>query len=337
MKRHARYRYIRIVAAAAIAILAMIPGSPAAHADVARTGREPWYQQSTADARQQAQVLFEQALDKHLQLLRSDAMELYEQALALWDNPDIRWNLALVLDDLGNYLAAHQQLERALRWDAALGSERAREVRDRMQALERQRLARIAAHSEVSGAEVTLDGQPWFRGAGRDSSLVVPGTHYVASTRRGYIPTTVAVVVTAGEHYRVTLRMVTDNVIEVRHWSRWKPWSVIAAGTLMAVVGAGLEQRALAHRDAAANAVVDSCAAPVCEPTRNPHSYDRAVTESRLATGAFASGGIAVAAGLALMWLNQPRAYRAEAPASPVELIPSVSPGGAGVSALVRF
>lgn len=65
--------------------------------------------------------------------------------------------------------------------------------------------------------------------------------------------------------------------------------------------------------------------------------YDRAVTENQLAIGAFVAGGTAVAVGLALAWLNQPRAHRPEAPPSPIELIPTVSPGRAGVSALIRF
>jgi hypothetical protein len=337
MKRHVRYRYIRIAVAAAIAILATMPASPAAYADVARTGREPWYQQSTADARRQAQALFEQALDKHLQLLRGDAMELYERALALWDNPDIRWNLALVLDDLGKHVAAHEQLESALRWEAELGAARTREIRDRMHALEVQRLARIEALSQEPGAEIKLDGQPWFRDAGRETILVSPGTHYIASSKPGYTPTTVSVAVAVGERYRVRLRMVANDVVEVRRWSRWKPWTVVALGTAVAAVGIDLERRSRAHRSAAANALAKDCPPPFCEPTRSPDIYDRAVLDSRLATGAFAAGGITVAVGLALAWLNQPRPYHPEAPASPVELIPTLSPGSAGVSARVRF
>src|SRR5262249_3980631 len=139
MKRHTRYRHLGAVVAAGLLALALLP--PAAHADVARTGDEPWYRQSTADVRQRAQTLFAQAVDKHLQLLRGDGRDLYEQALALWDNPDFQWNLALVLEDLGQYLRAYQQLDGALRWGEALGAERLRDVRDRIQALESRRLA----------------------------------------------------------------------------------------------------------------------------------------------------------------------------------------------------
>jgi hypothetical protein len=62
-------------------------------------------------------------------------MALYEQALAQWDKPDIRWNLALVLEDLGQYLRAYQRLDGALRWREALGAERLRDVQARIVAL----------------------------------------------------------------------------------------------------------------------------------------------------------------------------------------------------------
>jgi tetratricopeptide (TPR) repeat protein len=337
MEPTTRYLGIRAVTAAGLTALALVLALPAAYAEVLRTGSEPWYQQSTVDAQQRAQALFAQAVDKHQQLLRGEAKELYEQALALWDNPDIRWNLALVLDDLGQYVRAHQQLEGALRWDMALGTERLREVQDRMRALETQRLARIEAYSQEAGAAINLDGQPWFRGPGRQSMLVLPGTHYLGSTKAGYIPATVSMVVAVGEQVRVTLRMAVDHLIETRRWSVRKPWGMVAAGIAVAVVGAGLEWRAFAHRDAAANLLASHCNTPPCVSTGPPDIYDRATTENQLAIGAVVAGGTTLAVGLALAWLNQPRAHRPEAPPSPIELIPAVSPGRAGVSALIRF
>ena len=96
-----RYRDIRSVACPVLAVFALALVPLAAHADVTRTGAEPWYQQPSAEDRAQAHGLFQQAVARHQELLRRQAMELYEQALALWDNPDIRWNFALELDDIG--------------------------------------------------------------------------------------------------------------------------------------------------------------------------------------------------------------------------------------------
>jgi tetratricopeptide (TPR) repeat protein len=336
MNSHTRYPFIRAVAAAGLATLALGRAVPAARAEVMRTGVEPWYQ-VPIDARQRSRALFAQAIAKHQQLLRRDAVELYEQALALWDNPDIRWNLALALEDLGEYLRAYQQLESSLRWEAALGAERLREVQDRMRVLETQRLARIEAYGEEPGTDIKLDGRPWFRGAERRRTLVLPGTHYIASTKPGYLPITVSMSVAAGEQARVTLRTIADRLIEARRWPVWKPWAVVAAGVAVATIGAGLDWQAFAHRDAAATSLAGSCNTLTCAPTQPTGIYDRAVTENRLAIGAFVAGSTAVAVGLALAWLNQPQAHRPEAPRSPIEIIPNVSPDRAGISAFLRF
>jgi len=340
MESATRYRRIRTVAAAGLAalVLVLVLGLPAARADVTRTGSEPWYGQVSAAAQQRAQALFAQAFDKHQQLLRGEAMELYEQALAQWDNPDLRWNLALVLADLGQYLRAHEELERARRWGAALGVERLREIDERMHALETQRLGRIETFGEEPLAEITLDGQPWPRSAGRRSKLVLPGEHYIAAHKRGYFPVTRSVYVPAGQQARVALSMDEDRLIEVRRWRAWKPWAVVAAGVAVAAVGAGLEWRAFAHWDAAADELERGCSTGTCEPTPPSSFYDRGQLESRIAIGALAGGGAAVALGLGLVWLNQPRAHRTEARApSRFELVPLLSPHRAELSAAIRF
>lgn len=327
--------FIRTVAAA-LAMMALVSTLPAAYAEVARTGDEPWYRQASANARQGAQALFAKAVEKHQQILRGDAVALYEQALALWDNPDIRWNLALVLDDLGQYLRAHQELESALRWEAALGPERLREIRERIATLETQRLARIETSIEVPGAEITLDGQPWLGRAGRRSALVVPGEHYIAARKRGYFPVTRPVSVKAGQLARMALPMDEDRLIEMRRWTVWKPWAAIAAGVAVAAVGAGLEWRAFVDRDTAA-AELARCKELACDPTASS-GYDRAGVEHGLAVGAFAASAAVVAGGLTLVWLNQPRAHRTETRPPPrIELAPILSLHRAEFSALVRF
>lgn len=329
---------LRAIAAPGLAALVLVLAIPAAQAEVTRTGTEPWYQQTPADARQRAQALFEAAIDKHQQLLREEARELYEQALAQWDNPDIQWNLALALEELGQYLRAHEQLESTLRWDAALGAERLRDVQARMRALETQRLARIEAYSPEPGADIKIDGQPWFRGAGCRSTPVLPGTHYIASTKPGYFPVTRSVYVTAGQQAHVALAMDADHLVDTRRWAAWKPWAVLAVGVAVTAVGSDLEVQALAQRTSAAEALRDRCQTLTCEPARSPAVYDRAVTNHRLAIGAFAVGGTAVAVGVALAWLNQPRPHRTEARApSTIEFAPILSPQQAGVSAQVRF
>jgi len=333
-----RHLRIRAVPAAALIALALVLALPIARAETVRTGDEPWYPQVSASVRQRAQALFAQAIDKHQQLLRGDALVLYEQALALWDNPDIRWNLALVLEDLGQYLRAYQELDSAQRWGAALGTERLRGVRDRMAALETTRLARIEAVREEPGAEIKLDGEPWPRRAGLRSKLVLPGEHYIAAHKPGYFPVTRSVSVKAGQQARVALPMDEDRLFETRRWRGWKPWAMVGAGIAVTAVGAGLEWWAFVQQNAAMDALMHGCDTELCEPASTPGLYDRGKLKNQLAVGAFVAGGTAVAVGLALAWLNQPRARRTEARApSRIELTPILAPHRAELSALVRF
>jgi hypothetical protein len=306
---------------------------------VTRTGNEPWYRQANADVRTRARDLFTQALDKHQQLFRGDAAELYDQALALWDNPDIRWNLALVLEDLGKYLRAYQQLDGALRWGEALGAERLRGVRERMQKLEAERLARIEAACDEPGAEIRLDGDPWFRGAGRKTMLVEPGEHYLAARKPGFFPVIRSVSVNAGQVARVAFPMDADHALETRRWSAWKPWVAVTAGAVVTAVGAGLERQAIMRRDAAAKLLPDTCgSARGCTPTMSPTDYDRAVRNHRIAIGAFAVGGATLAVGLTMAWMNQVHVHRTEARApGPIEVVPILSTDQVGVSAGLRF
>src|SRR5262245_19349265 len=230
MKRDMRYRHLGAVAAAGLMVLALLP--PAVHAEVGRTGEEPaevegtgeepWYQQATADI-SQAKDLFRKAVDAHRQLSREAARDLYEQALALWNNPDIQWNLALVLEDLGQYLRAYNLLVEALRWREALGAERLSVIRSRMQKLETQHLGRIEASSDVPGAEITFDCQPWFHGPGRQSRPVEVGEHYIAARKLGFFQVTRRVSTKAGYAALVRLPMDADRRLETRRWSAWTP------------------------------------------------------------------------------------------------------------------
>jgi hypothetical protein len=337
MKRPTRFRHLGAVAAAGLLVLTLL--SPATHAEVARTGDELWYHQAAVEVQQRARALFTQAVDKHRQLLRGDARDLYDQALALWDNPDIQWNLALVLEDLGQYLRAYQQLDGALRWGEALGAERLRDVRDRMQALETRHLARMEASSDEPGADITLDGQPWFHGAGHQATLVEPGQHYIAAHKAGFFPVTRSVSLTAGQTARVALPMDADRLFETRRWSAWKPWVVASAGVVVAAVGAGLERQSIVHRDAAARSLPGPCdSSRGCTPTTSPAGYARAVTDRRIAIGASVAGGTTLVVGLTMAWINQLQVHHTEARApGPVEVTPILSTDQAGVSARLRF
>src|SRR5262249_39243080 len=133
--------------------------------------------------------------------------------------------------------------------------------------------------------------------------------------------------------------MDEDRLFETRRWSAWKPWVVVSAGVAVAAIGAGLERQATMHRDAAARLLPGPCdASRGCMPTTSPAGYARAVTDRRIAIGAFVAGGTTLAVGLTMAWINQLQVHHTEARApGPIEVTPILSTDQVGISARLRF
>jgi hypothetical protein len=288
---------------------------------------------------QRAAALFAQGVELHKQLLRDQAVARYEEALSHWDNPDIRWNLALLMNDMGQYLRAWTHLEAALAWGPTAFDEHDRENLLAMrQVLLRQHLAAIEARCDQPGVEVALDGKLWFRGPGEARQVVLPGEHAITATKPGYFPMARNIVLPAGAQGVVTLSMSVDGVLEERRWQPWKPWVVFGVGVATGMMGAGLDWHAGRQLKRARDELAEECGSgSTCRPV-TPSLYDRALWEQRIGAGVMVVGGTVTAAGLALAFLNQPRAYRTgNRDRGTFELGPILSPGTAGVSARFGF
>lgn len=316
----------------------LLAGTAAAQAQPAATPR-PWERDVSAEDRRAAEALFGQAVELHEQLLRDQAVARYEEALSRWENPHIRWNLALVTMDMGQYLRAHEHLERALSWGPEAFDPADREkITGMRQMLLRQHLAVIEARCDQPDAEVALDGKPWFRGPGAARQVVLPGEHVITARRPGYFPLARNVVLPAGSRGAVTVAMSVDGILEKRRWAPWKPWAVLGGGLAVGAFGAGLHWHARWQLDAARDDLEEHCGdKPTCPP-QTPTPYRRGRWEDRIATGVIATAGTAAAVGLVLVFLNQPRAYRTEnREGGRFQIVPIASPNTAGVSARLRF
>ena len=322
-------RYIWLVAVCLLAGTAFAQGQPQA-------APRPWERDVPAGDKHVAEALFDQGVELHMRLLRDQAIARYEEALSHWDHPDIRWNLVLLMKDMGQYLRAWTHLEAALAWGPDAFDEHEQEnLLAMQQMLLRQHLAVVEARCEQPGAEIALDGKLWFRGPGKARQVVLPGEHAITATKRGYFSMTRNVVLPAGGQGVITLSMSVDGVIEERRWQPWMPWAVFAAGMATGMVGAGLDWHAGRQVERARREFLDECdGALSCEPVTS----GRALWEQRIGAGAMVVGGTVAAAGLALVLLNQPRAYRTEnSDRGTFELGPILSPGAAGVSARFNF
>lgn len=302
--------------------------------------RDPWYAGVSPEAQRTAKALFEAAVASHKQWLLADAVAGYEQALAHWEHPQIRFHLGRAQEKMGDTVAAYENLSRAMRWGPApFTPEEAEMAREMLQRLEAS-LARLEASCDEPGAEVFLDGKPWFVCPGQGRAMLRPGEHAIIARKPDYFTLTSSVSLMPGKHARAEIRMTPETTVRRRweHWGPSKTWAVVGTSAALALAGGALEWMAARDIEAHDERFEKVCAgAPTCEPyAADPALREMradARRENRLAVGAFTAAGVAVVAGAMLGWLDRPSKYRNhDEGAVDFTVAPLVTQDSAGVS-----
>jgi hypothetical protein len=301
---------------------------------------EPWSAGVSPEDRQAANASFEAAVTLHKQWLLTDAVTRYEQALEHWDHPQIRFHLARAQEKMGDIVAAHESLFQALRWGMdPFTPEEAVMAREMLQRLEAS-LARLEADCDEPGAQVFLDGKPWFACPGRGRAMLRPGEHAIIARKPGYFTLTRSVSLMPAKRATAEIRLSPETMIRRRweRWGPWKTWAVVGTSAALALAGGTLEWMAVRDIEAHDERFEQVCAgAGMCMP----YAMDRRLTELRadarlekhLAIGVFTAAGVTLAAGAMLGWLDRPSKHRnRDEGAVELEIAPLVTPGGAGVS-----
>ncbi|WP_437682339.1 hypothetical protein [Sorangium sp. So ce131] len=270
-------------------------------------------------------------------MMLAEARAKYEEALASWEHPELRFYLGRVLKSIGRPLLAHENLRLAMRWGpGSLKPEDEQAARAAMRALVEQELAAIEIRCDEPGAVVLLDGKPWFVGPAAERRMVTPGEHVLVARKQGHFTVIKPIVVLAGKEASGKLALSVDAVVTRQRWPGWVPWTTVGAGAALGLAGGGLMWHAgTRHRDA--DQGLQGACATSCDPL--PHDeYAGSVLESRLAIGAFIAGGATLAAGAALLFMNKPQSYRTEDRGGVrVELRPAASFDAASLSAQLAF
>ena len=312
------------------------------------------YQRTVSPERAaRASALTDQAFAAHRKLDFDRAAALYTEALEHWDRPDIRRQAGMTYFYSARLMPAYHYLLEALRcgreWIDPEDYEEARILMERLSPWFGEVEVRVTGRHDDDGDDMadvrgTFDDEPWFQGAGTHRRVVVAGQHVVRVTRPGHVPAEKLVFVSPGERAVISPRLLpeAEKTIYTRRWQRWQPWAVVGAGVAVALVGGGLQWRAhdqFQEYDAALFALcqdADGCAS--AEQAGVQATYDSARLKNRLAVGAFVTGGLALAAGAAFVFLNQPKARRhPDAGRADLEVQPMVSPERAGVMLQYRF
>jgi hypothetical protein len=310
-----------------------------AHAAPARAqgaGDEPWAQGVTDDQKVRAQALLDQGNAQFLDHKYPEALATYQQAVAVWDHPAIRFNIVRCLVMLGRSVEAYDNLEQALRYgEAPLEASVYEEALGYQKLLEGQ-IAEVAVRCAQDGVVVTLDGQPLLDCPGAMTKRLAPGAHEVVAHKPGFMTMTRDLVVMPAKQEAVDVALVPIETagITVRRWSAWKPLAVVGGGAAVALGGALMEWKSSSDFSAYDRAIAQQCGLRPCAPSSLPAPVtsleSRARVENRLAVGAMAIGGAAIVAGAVMVWLDRPHT---ELP--PIDVAPT--PGGATASIRLSF
>jgi len=306
---------------------------------VARTAAaEPEWARGVPQATQdQANALFAQANQLFAEQAHAPALEKYQAALALWDHPLIRFNMAVTLIRLDRILEAADNLERAMRFgDAPFDTkDRYQQALD-YQALLRGRVGSVEASCDQSGARVTLDGTPWFDCPGTQHKRVLAGEHAVVAEKAGFMTSSRRLVVAGGAAATAKLELVPiERAVKLQYpYSRWAAWSVAGSGAALALGGvfvwlAGKSQMDHFQADFAL-ACQMGCKPDLSDQPGLASERDSAKLKGAIGIGMMIGGGAILAGGAIAGVLDHPKRILPNLEVAP-------TPGGASVRVGWRF
>ncbi|MGI5860462.1 MAG: PEGA domain-containing protein [Myxococcales bacterium] len=313
--------------------------APAAQAPAER----PWARGVSPEDQKKALALFKEGNALLKESVFVQAAARYREALGHWDHPAIHYNLVLALLNLDQPLEVHHHLQKAMEYGPEpLDLEKFEQAKAYKLLVEKQ-LARVKIRCSVEGAQITMDGRPLFVAPGEYEGFVRPGPHSIVATKEGYLTNETSRALPAGETTTLDIELLTaaDLTEYRRRWDAWKPWSVVAAGVVVAAVGGGLHYTGI-DKIRQFDQGIQACGG--CVPSADLESTRTTGTRMQgIGIGGYAVGGAALATGAVLVYMNRLQPYQVApgAEAKPAEPAVSIAPllGGEtnGMSATFRF
>ena len=299
---------MRTVAAVLVVIGLVATASPALAED------PPWYRGVAKPDRDKAGALFEQGNKFFVDNDYAKAVEIYTRALAAWDNPGIRFNLAVSLLNLDRVIEAYEHLMAAMKYgEAGLDAQRMKEAQTYKVVLE-GRIVKLEVTTTQDGVEVTFDGKVLIEGKGTATLTTLPGEHALVGTKQGFETLTRKLVLVGGKATvveKVTLAPRSTKTRVVRRYRTWIPWTILGVGAGTALLGGGTMLLARSEMNAWSSdfqrECPDGCSDAEVEMRIGWGQHDRAKIENIAGISVLAVGGAAVVTGIIAIIRNQPR------------------------------
>ena len=291
---------------------------------------QPWAAGVSDKDQGDAQALFADANKLFAQEAHGPALEKYTRAIALWDHPLIRFNMAVTLVRLDKFLEAAEAMDRALRFgkDPFPPPEQYRQAVD-YQKLIAGRVGEIEVTCMQTGAQVALDGKQWLACPGTQKIRVLAGEHSLVTEATGFMTKSQRVIVTGGKTQiaRVELERIETAANYEYPTKRWIPWSVAGGGAAVGVVGLAVYLVGRSQMDDFRKNFARECPRG-CDLDAQPalsDQHDSAQFKGTLGATLMITGGAVLAGGA--VWalvINRPR-----------RVVPAVevTPAGASVGA----
>jgi tetratricopeptide (TPR) repeat protein len=272
---------------------------------------EPWVVGVSADTQARANALFAEANALFAQQAHAPALEKYRAAIALWDHPLIRFNLAVTLIRLDRVLEAADELDRALRYGAAPFSKELYDQALDYQGLLKGRVGDLEIACAQAGAHVELDGKAWFDCPGTKRQRVLAGEHAVVTERPGYLTSSERVVVPGGSRAHRDIKLVPlDSAVVLKYrFARWVPWTVGVAGLAIAGTGLAVYLSGKSQLDQFYGDLATTCPTG-CKLSDEPllaNEKSSALFKGKLGDGLMIGGGVVALVGVALVLYDRPQ------------------------------
>jgi hypothetical protein len=278
------------------------------------TTPKPWAEGVPQDQQDKASALYEEGNQLFAQQAHAPALEKYKAAIALWDHPLIRFNMAVTEIRLERILEAADDLDSALRYgDKPFKPELYQQALD-YQALVKGRVGFVEASCDQPGTRLFLDGKPWFDCVGTKKQRVLAGEHAITGEKKEFLTQSEKVVVAGGktESRKITL-VPLDSAVVLRYpHRRWVSWTMTGAGLAVGLAGAGtwfLGKNQMDQFEADFSAQCQNG----CEPGLTDPSHrslaaqrDSAELKDKIGIGMMAVGGAVAVTGIVLTILNRP-------------------------------
>jgi hypothetical protein len=292
---------------------------------------DPWAKGVPIDKQKAANKLFAEANQLFAQQAHAPALEKYKAAIALWDHPLIRFNMAVTEIRLDRILEAAEDLDKALSYgQTPFTGELYQEALD-YQALVKKQVGVVAASCDQGDVHVLLDGKPWFACPGKQEMKVLAGEHVLLGEKKEYMTKSQRLIVAGGgtSTQQVHLIPIESAVVMKYRYRRWVPYTITAVGVAVAGGGLGMYLLGKNGMDKFTTDFTRNC------PTGCLQNYsdkpflkdelDSAQLKGKIGVGMMAAGGAVAVTGLILTIANKAERVLPSVEAQPL-------PGGASAS-----